>query len=239
MATWEYPVSEPAEVRVRIPDGDITVTAAPTETVTVEVTPSGRSSLDDIDVDFDAGVVSVIARKRTGLMSMRSGSFDVDVTVPEGSACRVDTAAGDVDCRGELGSLIVTTASGDTNAERVSGTAEVSTASGDVRLGRAGDVQAKTVSGDVHVDTAGGDVTCHSVSGDVWVGQVRTGYTKATTTSGDITVTVVPGLNLRLDLSTLSGDMSSELAESGGDGEIAVTLTCHTLSGDIRLKRAS
>ncbi len=240
MASWEFPVTEPIDVRIRIPDGDITVTALPTKTATVHIVGDGRNDpASGVKVSCEAGVLSILAPDRSRLFSFHSPSFDVTVGVPPGSSCRVDTAAGDLRCSGELGALTARTASGDVTADQVTGPAEVNSASGDLRLGRSGPLRAKTVSGDIGVGTADSDVTAMSVSGDVLIERVTGGEINARTTSGDITVAVAPGLRLALDLSTLSGDASSELEDSGADGEIVATVTCHSISGDVRLRRAS
>lgn len=240
MASWEFPVTEPLDVRIRIPDGDITVTARPAQTVTVEIEGNGRDDLASaVKVSCEAGVLSIAAPGRSRIFSFHSPAFDVTVGVPPGSSCQVDTAAADLRCRGELGALTARTASGDVTADQVTGRTEVSTASGDVRLSRSGPASVKTVSGDVRVGTAASDVTAVSVSGDVVIDQVTRGEVNARTTSGDITVGVAPGLSVQLDLSTLSGDASSELESSATAGDVAATVTCHSISGDVRLRRAS
>src|SRR5205085_1765393 len=78
-----------------------------------------------------------------------------------------------------------------------------------------GTARVKTVSGTISIDPAGGDVDGQTVSGDVLIGGVAGGRVAVKTTSGDITVAVVKGTAVQLDLSTLSGDASSELDHGG------------------------
>jgi DUF4097 and DUF4098 domain-containing protein YvlB len=237
MSSWEFHTTEPINVHIRIPSGDITVDAADTETVTATV-GSDRDDEPNVKVDFDHGELRILAPTRSGLFNFRGADLDVHVTVPTGSSCRIDSTSGDVRTSGELSTLTLQTTSGDVTVDEAEA-AQVTCTSGDVRFNRCGDVSVKTVSGDVHVGSALGDVACQSVSGDVRVGEVRGGRTEVHTTSGDITVTVVPGLSLRLDLSTMSGDMTSDLSQSDGDGDIDASVTCRTMSGDLRLMRAA
>jgi DUF4097 and DUF4098 domain-containing protein YvlB len=245
MASWEFPASTPIEAQIRIPAGEVRVRAEPTQTVTVDVEPGmggwrgwlGSDPLSDIRVDFESGRLRVTHRRQSGFLG-RSAGFDVVVRLPEGSSGEIDTAAADVRCDGTFSSLSVRTASGDVTAGHVLRSAEVQTASGDVELGQSGTVRVQTVSGDVEVGGSDADATCQSVSGDVEIGRIAAGRIDVKTTSGDITVGVVPGIRLRLDLATLSGDASSELSEDEEGSGITATLTCRSVSGDIRLRRA-
>jgi hypothetical protein len=237
MGSWEFPAAEPVKAHIRVPGGSVTVTAAATQTATATV-ESSRGDDSEAKVEFEHGTLSVLAPMRSGLFHVRSQEWDVHVTVPAGSSCRIDSASADVQCAGPLGELTVQTASGDINVAEAE-TAQVNTASGDVRFHRCGDLRARSVSGDIHLGRADGDVTCQSVSGDVWVGEVHGGRAEAQTTSGDITITVAPGLSLRFDLSTLSGDLNSDLSQTEGGGDPDVTISCRSVSGDVQLLRAS
>ena len=72
-------------------------------------------------VEFDQGLLSVIAPERSGFL--RGGSIEAVVQLPEASSCLVDTASADVSCTGDLSSAELRTASGDVSVERVSGPA--------------------------------------------------------------------------------------------------------------------
>jgi Toastrack DUF4097 len=247
MASWEFPASEPVEAQIFVPAGHITVHAAPTQTITVEIEPGqggwhgwlAGDPLSDIDVKFEAGRLVIGHRRQSGLLGLRSAGFDITVRLPEGSSGEIDTAAADVRCDGTFGTLTASTASGDVLAGHVLRGAEVQTASGDVRLDRSGTARIKTVSGDIAIGGCDGDATCQSVSGDVEIGRAAAGRIDVKTTSGDITVGVVPGICLQLDLATLSGDAVSELDDAGEGGDVTATMTCRSVSGDIRLRRAA
>jgi DUF4097 and DUF4098 domain-containing protein YvlB len=236
MTSWEFPANDPVDLLVRIPAGDVTVRAADTQTASVTLTGSERT-LDATRVEFDEGVLSVVAPDRLGLG--RSGDLDVTVEVPEGSSCRVHTASADVRCTGELSAVDAHTASGDVSAELVTGLARVVTASGDVYVGEAAEAKLESASGDVSMGQASGPVTVSTASGDVRIGAASGGRTEAKSASGDIIVAVAPGIGVYLDLSTLSGTVRSDLQPAGESGEADMTLSCRTLSGDVQVMRAA
>ena len=100
--------------------------------------------------------------------------------------------------------------------------ADVETASGDVRIGQ--------VSGGVTVRTASGNVQIEAASGP------RADVKAA---SGDISVGVAPGIGVYLELSSLSGTVSSELEPGQETGKADMTLYCRTISGDVRVSRTA
>jgi DUF4097 and DUF4098 domain-containing protein YvlB len=59
--------------------------------------------------------------------------------------------------------------------------------------------------------------------------------------SGDITIAVVAGIGVYMDISTLSGHVRSELdsesSSSSANGEPDLTLSCRTVSGDVVILR--
>jgi DUF4097 and DUF4098 domain-containing protein YvlB len=241
MSSWEFPAEGPITARIKLASGSVAVTAAPTQTVTVSISAPGRGGEDVAHlavVDYHDGQLTVSGPEHSGLLR-KSPGLDVAVTVPEGSALTVDTASADVHCAGELARLNASSASGDIQAERVTGISDVSTASGDVRVDRSGQVRVKSVSGDIQIDAVDGDATGQSVSGDIEISAVRTGEISVKTTSGDITVAVAAGTGVQLDLSTLTGDASSELEPEGQAGTADATVTCRSVSGDVIVRRAA
>jgi DUF4097 and DUF4098 domain-containing protein YvlB len=236
MPSWEFPGHDPVDLRVRIPAGDIAVSAAATQATTVVLDGSDRT-LAATRVQFEDGTLSIIVPDQSGLFS--DGSVDVVVELPEGSSCRVHTASADVRCTGELAALDVHTASGDVSAERVSGHARVDTASGDVSLGTAAGAEVESASGDVRIGQVSGGVAVRTASGDVQIEAASGPRTDVNAASGDISVGVVPGIGVYLELSSLSGTVSSELEPGEETGGTDMTLQCRTISGDVRVSRAA
>jgi DUF4097 and DUF4098 domain-containing protein YvlB len=260
VASWKFPVTGPVTAHISLPAGWVQVTAKPTDTVSVQLSAAseaGESLLEQTEVRFDDGTLRVRVPQRVTIRG--NASLDLTVELPEGSSVRAETASADVTLAGRLAAVEGKTASGDVQVDRVTGNVDLTTASGDIRIedaagevrvssasgdtaiGQAGgDIIAKTASGDVQIGQAGQSVTLKTASGDVRLASVHTGRTDVTTVSGDVTVGVVPDVEVYLDISTLSGDISSELDSSSPTGETAasLTLSCRTVSGDIRVTRA-
>ena len=261
MASWEFPCDGPIELSVNIAAGTVTVSAEPTSVATVHISRSGWDAGTDpeseIRVDYDDGQLRVAQRQLAG-QRLRGHSFDVHLVVPPGSDCRVATAAADVTGRGEIGGLNVKTASGAVTADLVRGAADVATMSGAIRLGEvtgraaaktasgritiasaADDVDVNSVSGDISVGTAQAGVAASTASGRVRIGSVSHGDTAVNTVSGDVSIGVASGVGVYLDISSLSGRVSSELAPDD-EAAAAAGLRLHgrSVSGSLRVCRA-
>jgi DUF4097 and DUF4098 domain-containing protein YvlB len=260
MASWEFPAEGPVQAEISLPAGSVHVTGTETDTVTVSLeaaSGAGERLLASTEVSFDGGKLRVITPRRVTVFG--NASLNLEVTMPAGSAVSAETASADITCTGELGGLGGKTASGDVDAERVTGDVDFSTASGDVRLDKsdgdvrvstasgdlaigeaAGEIIAKTASGDVRITEAGQSATVKTASGDVRIERISTGLPDATTVSGDIVIAVARDVGVYLDVSTLSGDADSELDSSGGaEGDARLTISCRSVSGDVRIARAA
>jgi hypothetical protein len=261
MASWEFPGSDPIEIIANIDAGSVAISAEPTEVITVSLEASGRGRNADqrvaeVQVTFDEGRLEIRQPKNSGFLRGRDG-LDLTVKAPAGSRCTVRTASADIACVGDLATLTAKTASGDVTAASVSGTLMVNTASGDVWVEDAGaGVQVHTASGDIRVRRAAGDVTANTASGDVNVGtadasaRVKTasgdvqiasmtaGEANVQTVSGDLMIGVAPGAGVYLDLSSITGRISSQLDETDGSGEVNLQVICRSISGDVQIARA-
>ena len=260
MAIWEFPATGPVQAEIKLPAGSVAVTASKTSAVTVALHSSGRSGdqlIEQTEVSFEAGTLAVKVPEKVRVRG--SAALDLVIELPEGSHVMAGTASADVVCSGQLGGLTATTASGDVLAGQVDGDAALTTASGDIRLAAtAGEVRAETASGEIMLERAGGDIIAKTASGDVIVqhagqsvtvrtasGEVRVdrigaGLADISSMSGDITLAVLPGASVYMDISTLSGHVSSELeSAAGSDEEPGLTLSCKTLTGDVRIVRAA
>lgn len=265
MTSWEFNATGPIEAEISLPAGNVNLAAAQTQTVTVSLLPEkgsgGRAEklIADTEVSFEGGTLTVKVPKRAQLRG--DASLDLTVELPGGSSVAARTASADVTCTGELGALEGYTASGDVTADRIAGHASLATASGDVRLTDAagdvsvdtasgdatiqrvgGDLTAKTASGDLRIAQAGGSAEIRTASGDVRIDSIAAGHADVTSVSGDVAVAVPPGIGIYLDLSSISGHVRSELdPDSGGgtNGDTSLTLRCNSISGDIRITRAS
>jgi len=261
MTTWEFPAPEPISLEAKVPAGSITVNAAPVTMATVSLTAPhagkrGAELIAATTVEFDAGTLTVTVPDRLRLLS--STSLDLLVRLPHGSSCVLNAASADIRCSGQLGSLDARTASGSVTTERMTGPVSINTASGDVLLDdAAADVAVNTAAGDMGIGRAGGDVTVNSASGDLTVGRadgsakIRTasgdvridcitaGSCEVTTVSGDVGIAIPAGIGVYLDLSAISGDVSSDLEPADSGSDAALSLHCRSISGDVRITRAA
>jgi DUF4097 and DUF4098 domain-containing protein YvlB len=264
MTHWDFPCSDPVDISIDSwISGGIVVAGEPTDAITVEVVPSHRGAhvtdlLDQVTVAFEDGQLYVRG-PRAGSFRRRSG-LDLTIKAPAGSSCAAKTVSAGLSCVGELSGLALNTASGNLAAATVTGDITVRSASGDVLLERArgdltvhtasGDTRATRVDGAVRINTASGDVsigycagpvTTRTASGDVQLGGVVSGAVEIASSSGDVEVSVVPGIGVYLDLSSNGGDVRSDLDEvdASEDATAAVDIRVRAMSGDIRVTRSS
>ncbi len=266
MTTWEFPCSEPASISITSwASGSVAVSGEPTDVITVQVVPSQHGAnldalLDEVRVGFDGGRLDITGPRASGFL--RRKGLDLTIKAPAGSACEAHTASADISCVGDLGALTLDTASGDVTAASAGGQVVVKTASGDVFVDRAdadadittssgdvkvaharGELRVKAASGDLSIGDCGGSVTANTASGNIDIKELASGRAELDALSGDVTVTVVAGIGVYLDLSSISGDVRSDLDAADGDGEgdgdpeAALEIKCRTISGDIRIRK--
>ncbi|MDR2984956.1 MAG: DUF4097 family beta strand repeat-containing protein [Nocardiopsaceae bacterium] len=263
MATWDFACSEPIDANVNIAAGTVSVTAAPTDVVTVRIHKGSSDHddhdqlADDVSVDYADRHLVISEQSKRGL-GWRSKGLHVTITLPTASRIGVQAASADVTCRGEYGAVDLRTASGRIDVDAVRGPAEISTMSGSVQLREAaeptvqtasgrisidhstGDVAAKTASGSITIGVADASVTARTASGQIRVFSITHGNGDLNSVSGSIEVRVVPGTGVYLDLASVTGRVTSDLAsfdEEHGDAELQ--LMCRTVTGSLHVARAT
>ncbi len=261
----EFPCPEPVTLVTRIGGGAVDIVAEDRTTATVEVAPyddsdAAREAAAQTRVEMRQGRLLVEAPEASGWLFRRSPRLRVDIRVPLDCQVQLKVASADVSCHGRYASASINTASGDIYLDSVTGDVTANTASGDVRAvevggqlqvrSASGDVAAQQVSGDVTIHSASGDVEVEeagaglratTASGDVRVGSAQRGTVSVKSASGDVSVGVVAGTGVWLDLVTMSGATRSDLAlgrEPGATGGApALNLQVRTVSGDIEIHR--
>jgi hypothetical protein len=171
----------------------------------------------------------------------------IEVTVPRRYGISVRTGGGSVELRDTGGNASLHTSGGDVSAKNVTGNVELRTSGGSIHVDTLrGDVDADTSGGDVqlqHIDgkirgkTSGGNVRCSLVGANrgIW----------ATTSGGDIDLSVPPATKGNVDVSTSGGQIKSQIPVTStqfedkhlqgsinGGGE---TIFAHTSGGSIWL----
>jgi DUF4097 and DUF4098 domain-containing protein YvlB len=205
--------------------------------VSVQVSLPERSDVTVVTAGADVDVTGLI-----GSAEFTTAGGDV-TTDDVSSDCRAKTASGDVGVGSVGGELRVTTASGNLRCSRVRGRAGFTTASGDVEIGLAEDrVEVKATSGRVRLGELdlGADVV--NVSGDVRVLALSAGTLRVRSVSGDVAVGVAEGVDLGVDVQSMSGRVHSDIplddAPAPGHTGKKADVTVRTVSGDVALERA-
>lgn len=225
--------------------GDAIVVMAPKERGSVF--SFGKRDAVDVEVDLPEGS-SLDLRTGSGDVT-GSGRFETtkaatgsgDITLDDLGTADLKSGSGDLRARSVRGPLKAKTGSGDVALEATHGEADLVSGSGDITLSRAeASVRAKSGSGDVTIGASAGDVEVMTGTGDLTFGAVHGGQVRARTGTGDVTIGVASGVAALLDLNTVTGDVRTDLDETDGpgDSEARASLSVHSGSGDIKVRRA-
>lgn len=205
---------------------------------------SGDSRVDvrvtvptDSDLAVKTGSADIFVEGRVGTAKVKSGSGEVRADAFSGPAV-VETGSGDIRIEQAGGELRIKSGSGDVTVGHAESAVVVSTGSGDVEIDTTnGPAVVKTGSGDLKVVEAQTDVSLTTGSGDLVIGTANRGRLTAKGASSDIRVGIPAGIPVWTDVSTVSGEIHSNLAGAGEPQEGAdhVELRAKTVSGDIVL----
>jgi DUF4097 and DUF4098 domain-containing protein YvlB len=206
--------------------------------VTIRIVVPEGSSVTAVTASADVDAIGLL-----GAADLTTASGDVttdDVT----TGVRAKTASGDFTLGSVGGDLRMTTASGSLRCSRVGGRATFSTASGDVEIGSAGDrVEVRATSGHVRL----GDLACGAnvvnVSGDVRVLALSEGALHVRSVSGDVAVGVAEGVELHVDVETMSGRVHSAIPLDDHPGTAPrpgkkADVSVRNVSGNVEIERA-
>lgn len=202
----------PVRVSVEQRSGALTITAADTTEIAVELRPAGRDG-DDVaqrtQVEFRDGVLRIEVPRSVSLLG-RSASVDIAVTVPAQSTVQAQSGSGDIRLDGRFADVAAKCGSGDIAVD-TGADLQLTTGSGDVYVNECNGVSVRTGSGDIRLGAAAGPVDLKSGSGGIEVEQpLRDGRVSAA--SGDVRIGTVEG---RVELKTASGDLTVDRAVEG------------------------
>jgi hypothetical protein len=262
-----FPVTGPLLVTIECPCGDVVVRATEAQSAEVDVQAlrddeATREAVANavVELRHDGRELAVEVPKRSWSFLGREPRIRIEVRVPDGSDLAFRTVSADVSATGRLGDVRGKTASGDVTVETAAGVrvdsasgdiragdvtndVTVKTASGDITLGHVGGaIDANVVSGDLRIRAADNGASVGAVSGDVELTAVARGDVELRTVSGDVVVGVRQGARVHVDVTTVSGDLRSDVpleeTEGGGDGPL-VDIRGRTVSGDVRVRTAA
>jgi DUF4097 and DUF4098 domain-containing protein YvlB len=250
-------------LRVEIPKGRISVTAAETAETTIVLTAAhgddrARELIAEAEVTQNGNDILVRVRREHRIMFGWGGDIEAEIRAPLGSAVHLNTGAGRIETVGRLGEAEAHTGAGSVRLDaasevkartgagsitiaEVSGSADLRSGSGKIELGRVGaDTKITTGAGDIEVGEAGDSVEAFTAAGAVKVRRADHGRVRAKTMAGRVSIGVAKGSAAYLDISTMSGRVHSELdaSEAPADGDKRVELIIRTMSGDVNLARA-
>ena len=265
----EFPCDQPVNVNVTLGQGDCSITAEDRGTVVVTVEPykTDKKSIvaaEETEVSFDNGQLRVrTPESMTSWLfsggASKNGAVKINIKVPTGSNATVKSSSAAVLCNGDFlrtsltsasGSLTVAsansvkanTASGEIRVYDCTESASANSASGDIQFDRVGgDASAKSVSGDIRMGHIGASVSANSVSGDISVDSVHGNSCRLKTVSGSIAIGIPSGTGVWMDLNSVSGTTSSDLAvgDLPGDSDATLNLRANSVSGNIDLFRTT
>jgi len=205
---------------------------------------SGDSRLDvtitiptDSDVVLRTGSADITVDGTVASGQIRSGSGDVRVDVLAGPAL-VETGSGDIRVDEARAELRIKSGSGTVELGHAASAVAVSTGSGDVAIGTSGGpTVVKTGSGDLTVAEAHADVAMTTGSGDLVIRSAHRGRVNVKGASGDVLLGIPAGIPVWTDISTVSGEIRSNLNGAGQPEEGAdhVEVRAKTVSGDVVL----
>jgi hypothetical protein len=265
MQTFE--TNGPLRLSIVCPVGEVVVETRDGTAATVDVTAlrnddATREAVANtlVELRADGRELVVEVPRRSGSFFGREARIRIAVTAPHGSGLDFVTASSPVTAKGRYGEVSgktasgdvtvgeadavrLQTASGDLRVDQVHGDAALKSVSGDVKAGRVGGaLDASVVSGDLRVGSAERGGSANAVSGDIDLLAVAEGGLEVRSVSGDVSVGIRPGSRVHVDVTTVSGDLRSDLdlgdAPDGGDGPL-VDVRGRTVSGDLRVRRAA
>ncbi|WP_037577790.1 DUF4097 family beta strand repeat-containing protein [Phaeacidiphilus oryzae] len=220
---YAFEITAPITAVLSVPAGRIRITAdAERSAATVEVRPSDRGRARDVksaeqtEVGYDeaGGLLRVVLPAAANRLLSHTGSVEVALRLPAGSAVEAKAAAAEFRSTGRLGDLAV------------------EGAQGPVQVAEAASARIRLASGDIEVGRLGGPAELSTRQGSIRIGEAVDGELVLSTQQGDITVTVAPEASATLDARTSQGRIGNSLRNTEG-AAAGLTIRATTVQGDI------
>ena len=221
------PAAANGYVKIVITRGEVDITGWDRDEVHIE------GELDDLA----EGLVFVMEGDRTRIevkLPRRNvnwgGGSDLDIRVPMNSKIDFDGVSTDTTIGMVSGGVRVRTVSGDITASEIQNQVRINTVSGNIDVSASsGDTHISTVSGEIHLDMNSSRIVLNSVSGEIEAQFEEFTQLRANVVSGDIEVSGKLAGEGKIEIASVSGDISLELegpvnahlsAEVGPGGDI-------------------
>ncbi|MEW2519875.1 DUF4097 family beta strand repeat-containing protein [Actinacidiphila alni] len=215
----KFATTAPVTARIDLPAGRLSLIAAERSDVTVEILPADPSSARDTKaaeqatVEYADGVLRIAPAAKSRVLGS-SGTVEITVRLPAGSA--VEAKAADAELRG-VGRL------GDVTFEAARAT---------VKLDETAGARIVLSAGDVLVGRLGGPAAISTRKGDLRIAEAVSGTVELDTAMGEIAVGAARGVSATLDAGTGHGRIHNALKNSEGAGA-GLTIKATTGYGDI------
>ncbi|MEU1290376.1 DUF4097 family beta strand repeat-containing protein [Kitasatospora sp. NPDC005856] len=213
-----FDTSAPITVVLEVPGGLVRLIAAERGDTTVEVRPAEAGRNRDVQaaertaVSFADGVLRIVTDAAGHRLPGPTGSLEVTVRLPCGSAVRGKAAAAELRVVGRLGFVAFD------GAYRTT------------RIDEAASLELSAVDGDVEVGRLTGPARISTTRGDIRITEAHCGTVELTTGSGSITVGAGAGVSAALDAGTGHGRIANALRN---DGTTVLDIRATTSHGDI------
>ncbi|MET7904901.1 DUF4097 family beta strand repeat-containing protein [Streptomyces sp. NPDC005355] len=191
MPTFDTP--EPISVTLEFDIGVARIIASERRDTVVEVLPSNGAEDADIraaqqtKVTYSGGTLLVKGPKQRSLFG-KSGSLELSIELPAGSAVQGTSPLADFLCEGRLGACGLKTSVGDIRVDEA-GPLSLKTHHGDLRVDRAAGDAEVIGAGRVAIGTIAGAATVKNGNGETTIGEI-TGDLRANSSNGRISVGV-------------------------------------------------
>jgi hypothetical protein len=269
MTTKTFPLDAAINLLGRIGHGSFTVTEQDGLTeATVTLAPRSKNSdlLESTLVEMSGRTLSVQTPRQGGIFDLgllggnsRREAIDIAVTVPSGTAVKISAVTADITVTGRSGSADIASGSSTISLGDIDGDLRLRYGSGTARVGDvSGSVEARSGSGDASFGEIGGALSAGCGSGNLEVSSVRgsvrsragsgtaslgavSGDVDVARGSGSIAIGLPAGQPARLDVTTGSGRVESDLPieDAPATQNDPITVRARTGSGNVRLFRAA
>ncbi|MFE4361526.1 DUF4097 family beta strand repeat-containing protein [Kitasatospora sp. NPDC056800] len=214
----KFATPAPVTVVLDIPGGRVRFIAAERVDTTVEVRAAepgkGRDvrAAEQTAVTYEDGVLRIVTSTPGSQLLGPTGSLEVTVQLPAGSAVRGKAAAAELRVVGRLGDVAFDGAYRHTKVDE------------------AASLHLSAVDGDIEVGRLGGPARISTTRGDIRVTEAHRGTVELSTQSGSITVGAAAGVCAALDAGTGHGRVANSLRN---DGATVLDIRATTSHGDI------
>ncbi|MFJ9444443.1 DUF4097 family beta strand repeat-containing protein [Kitasatospora sp. NPDC101235] len=214
----KFDTSAPITVVLDIPGGRVRLIAAERSDTTVEVRPAEPGKSRDVQaaertaVSFADGVLRIVTAAAEHQLLGSTGSLEVTVQLPAGSAVRGKAAAAELRGVGRLGDVAFDGAYRHTKVDE------------------AASLNLTAVDGDIEVGRLAGPARISTTRGDIRITEAQRGTVELSTQLGSITVGAAAGVSAALDAGTGHGRIGNALRN---DGTTVLDIRATTSHGDI------